>query len=120
VGAGVDRPSEDCKLMRGVFSLFSCGDECVLVVSGDGREERRELAWPFLRNADGGGESWTPNSFSDGGGARGRPKVDHSPRRSMKLRPPPGEVLLEEQFDGLAFSGSGSPLAECPDDVFGC
>jgi hypothetical protein len=66
-----------------VFSLFSCGDECVLVVLYDGPEERRELA-RRARHADGDGETCTPNSFSDGGGARRRPNVDQVPRRSMK------------------------------------
>jgi hypothetical protein len=81
-----------------VVSLFSCGDECVLVDLEDGREESRELVLRRVRHADGDGETCSPNSFSEGGGARRRPKVDQFPRRSMK--PPPlggvwSEVLLE-------------------------
>ena len=86
-----------------MFSLFSCGDECVLVVIlEDGREERGELA-RRIRHADGDGEICSPNSFSEGGGARRRPKVDQFPRRSMKppppLPPPLGVVWPEELLE---------------------
>jgi hypothetical protein len=103
-----------------VFSLLcSCGEECVLVVLEDGREERRELA-RRMRQADGDGEIWSPNSFSEGGGARRRPKVDQFPKRRM--RPPGlGMVWPEELLEGLAFAGeSASFLAEgAADGAFG-
>jgi hypothetical protein len=78
---GVRRPIEDWELRRGVFSLFSAGDEYMLEVKWD---ERRELV-RRVRHAD--GEVCSPNSFREGGRARRRPKVDQFPRRSMKPRP---------------------------------
>lgn len=84
-----------------MFSLFSCGDECVLVVILEGgREERHEFV-RRVRHADGDGESCSPNSFSEGGGARRRPKVDQFPRRSMKpppLPPAPLGVVWPEEL----------------------
>jgi hypothetical protein len=91
---GVRRPNEDWELRRGVFSLFSGGDECMLVLLEDRRDERRELV-RRVRHADGVISS--PNSFREGGGARRRPKVDQFPRRSMKPRPL-GVVLLPEEL----------------------
>jgi hypothetical protein len=94
-----------------VVTLFSYGDECVLVVLEDGRDERRELA-RMPRHANGEGETCTPNSFSEGGGARRRPNVDQFPNRWMKPRPP-GVVWPEESLDWLAFGElSSQPLAE--------
>ena len=83
--------------------MFSCGgDECVLVVILEaGREERHEFVRRGVRHADGEGDTIrSPNSFNEGGGARRRPKVDQSPRRSMKPPLLPGvvwpvELLLE-------------------------
>jgi hypothetical protein len=99
--AGVRRPDKEWELRRGVFSLFSCGDECVLVVILDaGREERHEFV-RRVRHADGDGETCPPNSFSEGGGARRRPKVDQVPRRSMKpppLPPTPLGVVWPEEL----------------------
>jgi hypothetical protein len=80
----VRRPNEDWELRRGVFSLFSGGVECMLVVLEDRRDERRELV-RRVRHAD--GEVCSPNSFREGGGARCLPKVDQFPRRSRKPRP---------------------------------
>jgi hypothetical protein len=51
----VRRPNDDWELRRGVFSLFSAGDECRLVVLEDRRDERRELV-RRVRHADGDGE----------------------------------------------------------------
>ena len=119
VAAGMRRPNEDWELRRGVVSLFSYGDECVLVVLEDGREESRELVLRRVRHADGDGETCSPNSFSEGGGARRRPKVDQFPKRSMKP-PPLGMVWSgsEEPLERLAFVGeSASPLAEGADDA---
>jgi len=100
-----------------VISLVSCGDECVLVVLEDGREESRELVLRRVRHADGDGEICSPNSFSEGGGARRRPKVGQFPRRSMKPLPLDG-VWPEELLERLAFAGeSASPLAEGADDA---
>jgi hypothetical protein len=75
--------------------LFSAGDECVLVLLEDRRDERRELV-RRVRHAD--GETSSPNSFREGGGARRRPKVDQFPRRSMNPRPI-GVVLPEELLE---------------------
>lgn len=73
-------------------------------------DDRCELA-RRTRHAEGEGDTCVvPNSFSDGGGARRRPNVDQSPRRSMKPRPS-GALLPEELLDWLAFGDSGSPLA---------
>jgi hypothetical protein len=53
-----------------VLSLFSCSDECVLVVIlEDGREESRELA-RCVHHADGNGDMCSPNSFNKGVGCR--------------------------------------------------
>jgi len=112
---GVRRLNDDWELRGGVFSLFSAGDECRLVVLED---ERRELA-RRVRHADGDGEICicSPNSFREGGGARRRPKVDQVPSRSMKprplaLAPALGVLLPEELFDGLAFGESESSLTD--------
>lgn len=96
---GVRRPNDDWELRRGVFSLFSAGDECRLVVLEDRRDER-------VRHADGDGEICicSPNSFKEGGGAQRRPNVDQVPSRSMKPRPlalalaPALGVLLPEEL----------------------
>jgi hypothetical protein len=93
--------------------LFSRGDDCVLavVLLDDGRDDRRELA-RRARHAEGEGDICTvPNSFSEGGGARRRPNVDQSPRRSMKPRCPVGALLLEELLVWLGFGESDSTLA---------
>lgn len=82
-----------------------------VVLLDDGRDDdSRELA-RRARHADGEGDICAvPNSFSDGGGARRRPNVDQSPRRSMKSRPS-GVLLPEELLDRLTFGESESPLA---------
>ena len=100
---GVRRPNDDWELRRGAFSLFS-GDEYMLEVM---RDERRELV-RRVRHAD--GETCSPNSFREGGGARLRPKVDQFPRRSMKPRLL-GVVLPKELLEWLSFGESESPLA---------
>lgn len=77
----------------------------------DGRDDSRELV-RRVRHADGEGDICAaPNSFSDGGGARRRPNVDQSPRRSMKPRAPCGALLPEELLDRLTFGESRSALA---------
>ena len=79
-----------------------------VVLLDDGRDDSRELV-RRARHADGVGDTCTvPNSFSDGGGARRRPNVDQSPRRSMKPRPL-GALLPEELPDWLTLGESGSP-----------
>jgi hypothetical protein len=102
---GVRRPNDDWELRRGVFSLFSAGEECKLVVLEDSRDERRELV-RRVRHADGDGGICicSPNSFKEGGGARCRPNVDQFPSRSMKPRPIAlalalGVLLPEELLD---------------------
>ena len=85
----------------------------VLLDLDDGRDDRREFARRAARHADGEGDICTamPNSFSEGGGARRRPNVDQSPRRSMKPRWPVGALLLEELLVWLGFGESDSTLA---------
>ena len=68
------RPNED-------LSYFSCGDECVLVVLEDSREENRELVLHHVCHADTNGKIYSLNLFSEGGGAQCWPKVDQFPRR---------------------------------------
>ena len=102
-----------------MFSLFSCGDECVLAVLDDGPEERRELA-RRARHADGDGETCIPNSFSEGGGARRRPNIDQVPRRSMKPGALGGVCPEEPLVEWPTFGdGSPSPLAGGSNGVFG-
>jgi hypothetical protein len=102
-GPGVRRPNDDWELRRGVFSLFSAGDEYRLVVLEDRRDEGRELV-RRVRHADGDGEICicSPNSSKEGGGARFRPNVDQFPSRSMKPRALAlalGVLLSEELLD---------------------
>ena len=81
----------------------------VVLLDDDGRDDSRELA-RRARHADGeeGGICAVPNSFSEGGGARRRPNVDQSPRRSMKPRCPVAALLEEELPDWLAFGESAA------------